>query len=63
MKALELERMEQLNGGHSSCAQEVAAVVGTTILFSAIPGGFLFGAARIAVGYWRGSALYDACFK
>lgn len=60
MKALELDKMEQLKGG--SCSAEVAMVVGTAILFSAVPGGFLFGAARVAMGYARGRKLYQACF-
>lgn len=61
MKALELERMEQVEGG--SCTAAVLLAIGTGFAIAAGPVGWKAMAAAAFLGAGNGYNVGDQCFK
>ena len=58
MKTLELNQMEQIEGGFDDCTGEVLATLGLAII--SIPWGPI---ATTLAGAYQGHKLYHACFE
>ncbi len=64
MRTLEMNQMEEIEGGGHECAGAAAAVAATALGIALTgPAGWLGAAFIIASGAYEGHVLYHACFE